>query len=364
MSLEPVPPPSIFSRLGKTGAVIAVVLLAGLAIVGGASYLGRQVGGALQDGSGGDVNVEPGLEVEIVIPSGASAQDIAAILAAQGVVASAAQFEGAVRSANAAGDLQAGTYLLETGMDTSDVLAVLRTGPISDASRVTIREGLRVAEIVADLAEATGIEEEDFTAAIASGAISTSLRELPEEPELSDWEGLLFPDTYEFSRNASAESVLQRLASTMEQRVAAVDWSALEEAGLDVYEGIIIASLIESEVRVADERPLVSSVLRNRLAEGMLLQIDATVLYALESRDPDDFDSSVDSPYNTYERAGLPPTPISAPGLAALEAAAAPADTEFLYYVLSDTDGSHTFSTTLEEHNAAVQQAREDGVLP
>lgn len=364
MSLEPVPPPSIISRLGKTGAVIAVVVLAGLAVVGGASYLGRQVGGALQDNGQDGVAVEPGQEVEIVVPSGASAQDIAAILAAQGVVSSAAQFEGTVRAANAAGDLQAGTYLLETGMEPRDVLAILQIGPISDASRVTIREGLRVVEIIEELAEGTGISEEEFVEALESGVVSTSLVELPDEPELSDWEGLLFPDTYEFSRDASARSILQRLASTMEQRVAGVDWSDLEEAGFDIYEGIIIASLIESEVRVAEERPLVSSVVRNRLAEGMLLQIDATVLYALDSRDPDDFDSSVDSPYNTYDVGGLPPTPISAPGLASLEAAADPAETDFLYYVLSDTDGSHTFSTTLEEHNAAVQQAREDGVLP
>ncbi len=115
---------------------------------------------------------------------------------------------------------------------------------------------------------------------------------------------------------------------------------------------------------MADERPLVSSVIRNRLDEGMLLQIDASVLYALDTRDPSAFDSEVDSPYNTYLHPGLPPTPIAAPGRAALEAAAAPAETEYLYYVLSSPDGSHTFTTNLDDHNAAVRQAREDGVLP
>lgn len=365
MSLEPVPPPSSFSRLGKVGMAIGLVVLAGFVVVGGASYLGRQVGGAL-DGNrpSANVEVEPGLDVEVVIPSGASAQDIAAILAAQGVVSSAAQFEAAVRAAGATGDLRAGTYLLVTGMDSSDVLAALRTGPVSETVRVTIREGLRVAEIVEELEEATGIDAEDFLGALESGAVTTSVREMPAEPDPADWEGLLFPDTYEFSRSTPASAILQRLSSTMEQRVAGVDWSRLEEAGFDRYEGIIIASLIEAEVRVAEERPIVSSVIHNRLEDGMLLQIDATVLYALDTRSPSDFDSSVDSPYNTYMFTGLPPTPIAAPGLAALQAAAAPDDTEFLYYVLSSPDGSHTFSTNLDDHNAAVRQAREDGVLP
>lgn len=364
MSLEPVPPPT-FSRLGRIGAIVAVVFLAGIAIVGGASFLGRQVGGALGGSDSGDgVDVEPGIEVQIVIPSGASAQDIAAILATQGVVASAGQFETTVRTAGAAGDLQAGTYELVTGMDSSDVLAVLLAGPVTDAYRVTIREGLRVTEIVADLAEATGYTESDFLTALESGEVTTGLREMDDSPEAAEWEGLLFPDTYEFSRSAGPADILQRLASTMEERVGAIDWSELEAAGLSRYEGIVIASLIETEVRVADERPLVSSVIRNRLDEGMLLQIDASVLYALDTRDPSEFDSEVDSPYNTYLHPGLPPTPIAAPGRAALEAAAAPAETEYLYYVLSSPDGSHTFTTNLDDHNAAVRQAREDGVLP
>lgn len=364
MSLEPAPPPA-FSRLGRIGAILAIVVLAGIGIVGGASFLGRQVGGAL----GGDdavngVDVDPGIEVEIVIPSGASAQDIAAILATQGVVASASQFETTVRSAGAAGDLRAGTYELVTGMDSSDVLAVLLAGPVTDAYRVTIREGLRVAEIIEDLAEATGYTEDDYVTALESGEVATELVEMDDSPSIDDWEGLLFPDTYEFSRTADARQILQRLATTMEQRVASVDWSEFEEAGFDVYEGIIIASLIETEVRVAEERPLVSSVIRNRLVEEMLLQIDATVLYALDTRDPAEFNNEVDSPYNTYRFPGLPPTPIAAPGLASLQAAAQPEETDFLFYVLSDPDGSHTFTTNLDDHNAAVRQAREDGVLP
>ena len=365
MTLEPVPPPSGFERFGRLGAVVALVVLGGIGVVAGASYLGKQVGGVLgSNGADAGVDVEPGLEVEVVVPVGAGAQDIAAILAAQGVVASASQFEATVRTAGATAELRAGTYELVTGMEPEDVLDVLRIGPVAEVVRVTIREGLRVGEVLARLAEETGRPEEEFVVALEGGVVTTNLREMGDAPTLTDWEGLLFPDTYEFARSATAVDILQRLASTMEQRVGSVDWTALEDAGYDVYEGITIASLIEAEVRVAEERPLVSSVIANRLADEMLLQIDATVLFALNTRDPAEFNNEVDSPYNTYQVTGLPPTPISGPGLAALEAAAAPADTEFLYYVLSDSDGSHTFTTNLDDHNAAVQQAREDGVLP
>lgn len=365
MSLEPVRPPSGFARFGRTGAVLALIALAAIAVVGGASYLGDRVGGIIGTGDAEDgAPVEPGLDVEIVVPAGASAQDIAAILAAQGVVESAAGFERAVRTAGAASALRAGTYQLVTGMEPQEVVTALRAGPISDATRITIREGLRVSEILAQFAEDTGRDVSEFENALLEGEVTTSLRDMPDDVELFHWEGLLFPDTYEFDRSASAASMLQRLASTMEQRVSAVDWSAAEEAGLDVYEGIIVASLVESEVRVADERPLVSSVIYNRLEEGMVLGIDATVLYAQETRSPDEIDVDVDSPYNTRQNPGLPPTPISAPGMAALEAAAHPQDTEFLYYVLSSPDGAHTFTTNIDDHNAAVRQAREDGIIP
>lgn len=368
MSLEPVPPPTMWSRFGKTGAAIGIVLLAGFLVVGGASYLGDRVGNAFgsnsNGGPGAAVDVPPGVEIEIEIPPGSSAQDIGAILAAQGIVESANDFEIVVRTEGAASALQAGVYELETGMAPTDVVTALRAGPLSNSQRVTIREGLRVSEIVARLAEVTLIDEAEFTAALLDGSVTTGLRDMPDEPTLTDWEGLLFPDTYDFTRNADAGDILQRMASTMEQRMAGIDWSEVEAAGYSPYEGLVIASLIEAEVRVPAERPIVSSVIENRLRDGMLLQIDATVLYALNTRLPQNFDNTVDSPYNTYQEAGLPPTPINAPGLAAIEAAAAPDDTEFLFYVLSASDGSHTFTTNLDDHNAAVQQAREDGVLP
>jgi len=366
MTFEPAPEQPFWARALKVAGIAAGIILAGVLVVTGASYLGRTVGDAIGSRDGGQtpVDVEPGLPVTIEIPPGSSGQDIGVILASNGVVRSALEFEVAVRNVNAAQQLQAGTYELTTLMDPADVVAVLVSGPAAAVYRVTIPEGLRIGEILLRLAEGTPHDFSDFESVLVDGSVSTSLREIPEEPTLRDWEGLLFPDTYEFSQSAEPQAILQRMSSTMEQRVESVDWSAWEELGHTQYQGIVLASLIETEVRVDEERPVVSSVIHNRLAEGMALEIDATVLYALDTRDPAEFDREVDSPYNTYRNPDLPPTPIAAPGRASLEAAASPDETPYFYYVLSDEEGHHAFAETLEEHNANVQQARDDGVLP
>ncbi len=365
MTYENPPESKPTTRLVKVLSALAIIVIAGFVIIGGASYLGRQVGLAIGDDNGGSdtpVKVVPGQEVTIDVPSGSSAQEIGAILAANGVVQSALEFEVAVRNSDAAADLKAGTYRMTTLMDPNEVVAVLVVGPVADVYRVTVIEGLRVEEILNSLVETTDIRYSEFETALLSGDVTSSLVIEPES--LTDWEGLLFPDTYEFARSASATSILQRMASTMEQRVDSIDWTAVEALGFTVYEGLIIASLIETEVLLDIERPVVSSVLHNRLEMGMRLDIDATVLYAVGSRDIADFDREVDSPYNTYVVNGLPPTPIAAPGRTSLEAAANPDQTDYLFYVLSDLDGNHAFAVTLDEHNANVAQAREDGVLP
>lgn len=365
MTYEPIPGPSPWVRVAKIVSAVGLVVLAGVAVVGGGSYLGRWVGSAFSsDSPTGTPTVVPGLDVTVDIPSGSTAKDIAAILAAQGVVRSALEFEVAVRNNEAAARLQAGTYNFETLMDPSEVVAVLVVGPVADTYRVTVIEGLRVSEILTRLSEASGHTYVEFEQALLGGEVDTSLREIPAEATLADWEGLLFPDTYEFARSAEPGSILQRLASTMEQRVDSIDWSVLDAVGLTPYDGLIMASLIETEVLLDEERSTVSSVIHNRLALGMKLDIDATVLYALGTRDISLFDREVDSPYNTYVVNGLPPTPIASPGRASLEGAAAPIESDFLFYVLSDLEGRHAFSATIEEHNANVAKAREDGVLP
>jgi UPF0755 protein len=341
----------------------AAGLLVAVAATGLARLVGGMVGGSPDDGP--PVSVAPGIAVEVTVPPGSSARQIGSILAEAGVISSPGQFEAQVRDQEVASQLRAGTYQLETGMTVTEVLPILLRGPIADSYRVTIREGLRVAEIIQALSESSGLPGSEFEQALLGREVTTNLRQLPEGTlTLSDWEGLLFPDTYEFLRDSPASEILQVLADTMEERVASVDWTALQEDGLDAYQGAIIASLIEAEVRVPEERALVSSVIRNRLHQEMLLQIDASVLYGLGTRDPSLFDNESDSPYNLYRNPGLPPTPIGAPGRASLEAAAAPADTQFLFYVLISPEGEHAFAETFEEHEANVQRARDLGLLP
>jgi UPF0755 protein len=366
MTFEPIPEQPAWARLLKVAATVGAVVLGAVVVVGGASYLGRQVGTAIGSGEADEtpVVVEPGQPVTLEIPPGSTGQDIGAMLASNGVVRSALEFEVAVRNVDAAQRLQAGAYNFVTLMDPGEVVAMLVAGPEPAVYRVTVIEGLRVEEMLVSLGEDTPLEYSDFEEALLGGNVSTSLREMPETMVLSDWEGLLFPDTYEFTSTADAASILQRMASTMEQRVGSVDWSEWIELGYTEYEGIILASLIETEVLLDVERPIVSSVIHNRLAEGMKLDIDATVLYALGTRDVARFNNEVDSPYNTYIIAGLPPTPIAAPGRASLEGAAHPEDTPYFFYVLSDLDGNHAFAETLDEHINNVNKAREAGVLP
>ncbi len=366
MTLEPTPQQPVWFRALRLVMIIALVILAGFVVVGGASYLGRTVANAIGPSRIGDtpVDVEPGLPVTVEIPSGSTGQDIGAILASHGVVRTPLEFELAVRNVDAAQRLRAGTYQMLTLMDPDEAVAMLVAGPTPRVYRVTVVEGLRIEEMLTALAERTPHEYSAFETALLGGSVTTSLKEMPENPTLRDWEGLLFPDTYEFSQNAAPAAILQRMATTMEQRVNSIDWSPWEELGYSRYQGIVAASLIESEVRVNEERPRVSSVIHNRLEIGMKLDLDATVLYALGTRNAADFNRDFDSPYNTYLYAGLPPGPISAPGRASLAAVAAPEETPYFYYVLADFDGRHAFAVTLNEHLANVAQARRDGVLP
>ena len=355
---------------GGWGTVARVVGTIALIVVlfGGAYWGVRRLAGAVGEAisPSDETRVAAGLEVEVDIPIGSSAGDIAAILFDAGVVESAADFERAVRAQRATDRLQAGTFSLVTGMDEGEVIAALIEGPPEvDIFRITVIEGLRVEQMVASVARQTGFSEEELTEALLDGSVTSEL--LPGEPvAVRDWEGLLFPDTYEITDEFTAVEVLQLLASTAERRVESVDWSRLEEAGYSPYEGVIIASLIEREVRVDEERPLVASVIMNRLEMGMRLQIDATVVYALGGgvSEVTFEDLEVDSPYNTYRVEGLPPTPISGVRLDSLVAAADWADTDFLFYVLADEDGSHAFAETLAEHEENVARSREAGIIP
>lgn len=358
---RPSTPWSVLRVLGVT----AVVVLAAVAVLNLGAGMGRQVGERVTaDGTSPVPTVAPGLSVEVEIPFGSSATRVAEILLEAGVIADSGSLLAAVQDAGVAGSIQAGSYQLTAGTSIEELLVELLAGPVATSYRITVFAGQRTNEILDLLAEASRIDRSEFEDALLNGEVTSPWLDQGGSATLRSWEGLLFPDTYEFANEADAVQILQRLSDTMEQRMSLIDWSGLGGLGFTPYQGMVMASIIESEVRAPEERPLVAGVIVNRLDDGQRLEMDSTVLFALGTRDIADFDLGFDSPYNTYRSGGLPPTPIAAPSFASLRAASEPADTDYRYFVLSSTDGRHTFSVTVEEHEAAVQRSREEGVLP
>lgn len=328
-----------------TGVTVGLLLTAYL----GVRWLAAEVSDVIAGPA--ESTVPAGQPVTFEVTPGAPASQIARDLADAGVVSSAAAFDRAVRDAAASDRLQAGTYDLETGMDPEVVLALLLAGPPRDDYLLTVVEGLTAAQVLDSINRQTGITLADLTAALLDGSVTSGLLTEPAD-DIRDWEGLLFPDTYEFEGDATAADILGLMATTGANRVGELDWTTLAARGLSPYEGLIIASLIEREALLDADRALVASVILNRLELGMNLQFDSTVVYALGGL-PDGglslADLEVDSPYNTYRYPGLPPTPISGVGQASLAAAAAPAETDFLYFMTRDDTGKLHFTADFDE---------------
>ena len=361
----------------KVFLVVLVVLLGGVGF--GLYYVNDQLSGEPGEG-------EP---VPLTIEQGSTSAEIGQKLEQEGVIKNALAFRLVVRTQGTT--FQAGDYELRTGMSVDEAIEALGSGPQErETFRFTVREGLAVPLILEELA--AGIPQysvEDFRQVlderIQGGADGDGVLQLPEwMPEPGSFgaevghpfEGLLFPETYEMFAEATPQDILQRMIDQTARVMSEIPQDRVRQLGELVesdhspqYTGLIIASLIERETRVNDERTMVSSVIYNRIRENQPLQIDATVLYALgkwKERVLTE-DTEVDSPYNTYPNPGdpnpgLPPTPIANAGRSSIEAAFMPDDTEFLFYVLSpECDGTHQFAKTLDEHNANVREFREAG---
>ena len=347
---------------GPNRGMRGLAVLGLVAVLLGGAYLGvKWLAAAVNDviAAPDSSTVAPGLALDFEIVAGTPASQIARDLADAGVVASASDFDKVVRDAKASDRLQAGTYQLETGMDPASVLAVIVAGPGNQTYRLTIIEGLSVGKTLDSISRQTGISFADLSAPLLDSTVISGLMPHPAQ-RLQDWEGLLFPDTYEFALDASAPDILTRMARTAEERVGSIDWTYLTDRGMTPYDGIIIASLIEREAILDEDRSLVASVIFNRLDLDMRLQFDATVVYALGGL-PDGGltvdDLAIDSPYNTYLNAGLPPTPIAGGRVASLEAAAQPAATDYLYFLTTDDTGKFTFTADFDEFLRLQQEA-------
>lgn len=284
--------------------------------------------------------------VHVVVEEGETASSIAGKLHREGVVTSATLFRLLAWLQGRQGRFKAGHYLMFPGMRYGEVFDLLEAGP-NYQLRLTIPEGL-TREQTADLvAERTGIPREDFLAAAASGDYEVPF--LPEE-QARNLEGFLFPKTYELAADVSARELVEVLLRQFRLETEGLDWSRADGLGVTPYQVIIVASLIEREVMLDEERPLVAAVIYNRLRRDMFLQIDATVQYALPAWKPvlTYEDLKTPSPYNTYLHKGLPPSPICSPGLKSIKAALEPADVNYLYYVATG-DGGHFFTADYQE---------------
>jgi len=305
-----------------------------------------------------DPSGPPGPTVVVQIPDGASTSRIAHLLVDNGVVSNALLFEVYIR-VNGDGPFHAGAYELRRHESYGSVVRTLSGAALID--RLTIPEGFTLQQIADRVGAIPGHSATGFLAAARSGAVRS-----PYEAAGSDnLEGLLFPDTYFIPRGEGDAQILQMMVDRFDEVAGQTGLSsAPASVGVSPYQAVIVASLIEREAKVASDRPLVAEVVYNRLARGMRLQIDATVLYALGPGHTDltTADLAVDSPYNTYRVTGLPPGPIACPGRAALEAALAPGKGPYLYYVVVSPDGKEAFSATLAGQQANIALARSRGL--
>lgn len=307
-----------------------------------------------------DHDIAPDQAVQLEIPSGASTERIAEILSSAGVISNANLFRLRAGWSGKDADLRAGVYDLTTGMADEEVMDRLVAGPPIQYVTLTIPEGFTIEQIAERVEAVVGISQADFLAMAQSQASRFDYEFLAANPT-SSLEGYLFPKTYRVVAGSNGEDVIRMMLEQFGSEIEGIDLSIVRERGLTMHDWVTLASMIEREVRVADERELVSSVIYNRLERGMRLEIDATIEYILPGNRPRLLNKHlrIDSPYNTYMYAGLPPGPIASPGKAALAAAAAPADTDFIYYVLTSADGSHTFTTNYADFLEAKEKSRE-----
>ncbi|TLM71654.1 MAG: endolytic transglycosylase MltG, partial [Actinobacteria bacterium] len=305
--------------------------------------------------------VPAGKPVAVEIPMGSTVAQIGSMLASEGVVPNAAMFRLRARYTDGTSNWLAGKYDLVTGMTYEEAFAALADGPDLVYADVAIPEGYTARQIAARFADEAGLPEDELLALMTHGAPEFAV----DHPYLADaydgsLEGYLFPATYRIEEGATPDQVVEQMLDEFDKRTAGLDWSYAKSKNLTFGEVVVIASILEREAQLSAEFPKVASVIYNRLGKPMKLQLCATVQYTMDQpkENLSIEDTKRESPYNTYLHDGLPPGPISNPGMKALSAAAHPPKTGYLYYVLTGADGSQTFTETYDEFLAAKAAAK------
>ncbi len=351
----------VVSRLKKRPALVisTVALVVILSLVGWAAW---QIQAMM------NLNRDPDGEAlqEIVIPYNSSTRQIAAILEDEGIIPSAFIFLLYVRYFSPEPGFQAGSYQMAPGTSFEDIIATLQEGVIlQEGIRFTVPEGYTVEQIARRLDVEGIVSAEAFLEACEQYDDAERFLFLEDIPGETAYrlEGYLFPDTYEVFEETTAEEIVVLMLARLEKALHEGFVERLDEIELSLHQILTLASIVEKEARVAEERSLIAAVFHNRLESDHMpfLQSCATVQYALGEVKP--FltyrDLEVDSPYNTYRHPGLPPGPIASPGYHAIEATLFPAEVDYLYFVYKeDGSGTHYFSRTLEEHNEYKRKAQ------
>ena len=292
----------------------------------------------------------------VQIKPGSGASEVSRALVERGVLRSQFVFKAYSRFMGKEALLKSGVYRVEQGMGVREIVDLLASGKQA-LIKTTIPEGYTVSQ-TAKLLEAVGVQNsEAFLKASRDPELLSSLG-VP----ASSFEGYLFPDTYFFPADYPAADIIRTMMTALKKRLSESIPESSAMTAVELHEKVILASIVEREYRLPEEAPLMASVFYNRLRIGMALQSCATVVYVLTEKEGNphpeviyDRDLKIADPYNTYQHRGLPPGPISSPGITALQAVFRPQATSYLYFRLIDAQvGKHHFSTSLEEHNEAA----------
>ncbi len=324
---------------------------------------------------------ERGAEVTFTVNEGDNLDSVTDRLKAQGIITDARVFRWYVNRKGGLDDLTPGYYTVHPRDTMGNIVKQLRIPPAQTYTKVNFPEGFTLRQMSKRLSDKVSrLQASEFLSQATNGSIKPTIPGYPATE--TSLEGLLFPATYEIAGNESEPEVIDRLMKAMDRvnRQLAIETRA-PELGLNPYQIMIVASIIEREANNDEDRAKIARVIYNRLFLGTPLEIDATLFYGAAADTPFDVLRQTDTPYNTYMHGGLPPTPISNPGKASIRAALNPADNPtaddpicvglpsttpciYLFYVLADADGHHVFSATFEQHTANIEAARAAGVLP
>ncbi|MGL6104913.1 endolytic transglycosylase MltG [Romboutsia sp.] len=309
----------------------------------------------------GPYNSKNKKDIIVEIPKGASVNAISDVLYENELIKNKQLFKIVVKLSNKAQQFKAGKYLLNQTYSNQDIVGLLASGKIyHDGIKVTIPEGSTSKEIVSILTKNKLGKKEVYEGLIKNPKELYEKFEFLKEEKITSLEGFLYPETYYFDEDSTENEVISKMLSTFNGMYTEKLVQRQKELKMTLSDVVNLASIVEKEAVLDEDRPIIASVFYNRIKIGMPLQSDATIQYTFEERKKivTYKDLEIDSPYNSYKNKGLPPTPIASPGIKSIEGVLYPADTDYIYFV-AKLDGGNNYSVTYEEHLKNVKEYKE-----